>query len=150
MSQLFARMRLSAFANTALQGYLGTNFQMFRFFDRLLPQGQEALGTCVRVTTVSQITDYLHNGRNPLTQERVQIDIIDADNVRASDAASAVDLWLESANFVDNREFILSPVRTPGGPPANFKLNQRGGLYPAPERMIPVESLDYRIYNVNT
>lgn len=149
MSSLFARMRISAFSTPALQAYFGSDFATFRFFDRLLPQGQEKLGACVRVTSVSQITDYLHNGRNGLTQERMQIDVIDASPVVASNAAAAIDTWLDSANFVDNRQFA-SPVVASGGPSANFKLNQRGGLYPAPELMIPVETLDYRIYNVNT
>lgn len=148
MNSLFQRMRISAFATPALQAFFGTDYQTFRFFDRLLPQGKEKLGACVRVTSISQITDYLHNGRNGLTQERMQIDVIDADSVRASNAAAAIDTWLDSANFADNREFA-SPVRTSGGPPPNFKLNQRGGLYPAPELMIPVETLDYRIFNVN-
>lgn len=149
MSSLFQRMRISAFATPALQAFFGTDYQTFRFFDRLLPQGQEKLGPCVRVTSVSQVSEYLHNGRNQLTGDRMQIDVIDADSERASNAAAAIDTWLESANFVDNREFS-SPVRSSGGPPANFKLNQRGGLYSAPERMIPIETLDYRIYNVNT
>lgn len=149
MSSLFARMRLSAFATPALQFYLGTNWLTFRFFDRLLPQGFEKRGTSARVTNVSQVSEYLHNGRNQLTAERVQIDVISADSGTAIDAAAAIDTWLDSANFVDNRAFA-SPVRASGGPPANFKLNQRGGLYPAPELMIPIETLDYRIYNVNT
>lgn len=149
MSSLFQRMRISAFSTPALQAFFGTDYQTFRFFDRLLPQGQEKLGPCVRVTSVSQISEYLHNGRNQLTGERMQIDVIDADSERASNAAAAIDTWLDSANFVDNRQFA-SPVRASGGPAANFKLNQRGGLYAMPERMIPIETLDYRISNVNT
>ena len=149
MSSLFQRMRISAFSQPALQAFFGSDYPTFRFFDRLLPQGQEKLGPCVRVTSVSQITTNLKNGRNKLTEERMQIDVIDSDSVRASNAADAIDTWLDSANFADNRAFG-SPVTASGGPPPNFKLNQRGGLYPATERMIPVESLDYRIFNVNT
>ncbi len=150
MSDLFERMRLSAFSNTALRTFFGNDWLTFRFFDTDLIQGQEQIGACAVVTNISQITEYLHNGRNPLTGERVQIDVIDKDKNVAKSAANAVDLWLESANFVDNRAFIMSPVRSSGGPPPNFKLNQRGGTYAAFQLKIPVQMLDYRIYNVNT
>lgn len=145
---LFERMRILAFSDTSLQAFFGSTFASFRFFDRLLPQGYEKLGTCARVTTVSQVPTYLHSGRNPLTGDRVQIDVIDASPSVANAAAAAIDTWLETVNFADNRQFA-SPVRRSGGPPPNFKLNQRGGLIPSTERMIPVESLDYRILNVN-
>ncbi len=150
MSDLFTRMRLSAFSRSALQAFFGTDFLTFRFFDTDLIPGQETVGTCCIVTSVSQLTEYLHNGRNPLTGDRVQFDIIDKNKGVATAAAAAIDTWLESVNFVDNREFILSPVRASGGPPPNFKLNQRGGTYAAFQLKIPLQMLDYRISNVNT
>lgn len=149
MSDLFERMRISAFSTPALQAFFGSNYLTFRFFDTTLPLGQEKQGPCAIVTNVSQINEYLHNGRNALTGERMQIDVIDKNVTVAKSAAAAVDEWLAHANFVDNRAFG-SPVRVSGGPPANFKLNQRGGVYPAFQLMIPVQSLDYRISNVNT
>ncbi len=144
---LFDRMKISAFTQPTLQAFLGSDFDTFRFFDTQLPQGKIPQGTCVRVTSVSQITSYFHNGRNALTFDRMQIDVLDRDRTIVSNAAAAIANWLDKANFVDNGPF-LSPPRTSGGPPANFRLNQRGGVYPLTDRAIPVTTLDYRIFNV--
>lgn len=144
---LFSRMKISAFSEPTLQAFFGTDFATFRWFDTQLPQGKIPQGTCARLLSVSQITTYFHNGRNPLTQDRVQIDVLDPNPEVAGNAAAAVSNWLDKANFVDNGQF-LSPVRTNSGPPANFRLNQRGGVYPLTDRAIPVTTLDYRIFNV--
>ncbi len=144
---LFARMKISAFSEPTLKAFFGTDFSTFRWFDTQLPQGKIPSGTCARLLSVSQITSYLHSGRNPLTQDRVQLDVLDPDPEVAGSAAAAVSNWLDKANFVDNGAF-LSPVRTSGGPPANFRLNQRGGVFFATDRAIPVTTLDYRIFNV--
>ncbi len=144
---LFDRMKISAFSQPTLQAFLGSDFDTFRFFDTDLPQGKIPQGTCVRVTSISQITSYLHNGRNALTFDRMQVDVLDQDKSVVSNAAAAVSDWLDKANFVDNGAF-LSPPRTSGGPPANFRLNSRGGNYPFTNRKIPMQILDYRIFNV--
>jgi hypothetical protein len=144
---LFARMKISAFSEPTLQAFFGSDFSAFRWFDTQLPQGKIPAGTCARLLSVSQITTYLHNGRNKMTQDRVQIDVLDPDPEVAGNAAAAVCNWLDKANFVDNG-LLLSPPRTSGGPPANFRLNQRGGVYPLTDRAIPVTTLDYRIFNV--
>jgi hypothetical protein len=144
---LFARMKISAFAEPTLQAFFGSDFSTFRWFDTQLPQGKIPSGTCARLLSVSQITTYLHNGRNKMTQDRVQIDVLDPDPEVTDSAAEAISTWLDKANFVDNGAF-MSPVRTGGGPPANFRLNQRGGVFPLTDRAIPVTTLDYRIFNV--
>jgi hypothetical protein len=150
---LFTRMRDLAFQDATLNAIFGPTFDVnkFRVFDRQLPQGQIANGTCAVVQTVSQVTTNLHTApmRNPLTQERVQISIVDPKPAKASDAATAVCNFLDTANFWQNGAFA-SPRRTdPGG--QNVKLNQRGAFMTyQTDRPIPVEVLDYRIFNVDT
>jgi hypothetical protein len=143
---LFARMKISAFSEPTLQAFFGSDFSTFRWFDTQLPQGKIPSGTCVRLLSVSQITSYLHNGRNPLIQDRVQIDVLDPNPEVTGNAAAAISNWLDKANFVDNGAF-MSPIFTSRAP-ANFRLNQRGGVYPLTDRAIPVTTLDYRIFNV--
>ncbi len=145
---LFYRMKLSASRVPALQTFFGADFNSFRWFDTLLAPGQIAAGPCVRITSISEITSYLHNGRNGLTQPRVQIDVIGPDPATVSDAVEAIDTWLDHANFVTNGEFA-SPPTPSNGPASNFRLNARGGTFPATDRELPVTTLDYRIFNVN-
>ncbi len=150
---LFVRMRDLAFQSTELQAFFGptSDTNKFRFFDRQLPQGQIARGTCAVVQTVSQITTNLHNQpmRNRLTQDRVQISIADPSPTRASNAAAAICTFLDKANFWQNGAFA-SPRRT-DPPGTNVKLNQRGDFITFQTATpIPVEVLDYRIFNVDT
>lgn len=145
---LVTKMRTVAFQQPSLQAFFGSDFSTFRWFDRQLKQGALDVGTCAVVTTVSQVTEYLHPAPNPLKGDRVQIDVIDNDPDRAADAAAAIDAWLATgaANFVTNGPLQSPPVTDVGL--TNFKLSQRGGLIFRTNRPIPVESLDYRILNV--
>lgn len=151
---LFVRMRDLMFLDATLQTYFGPTADTlkFRVFDRQLPQGQIQRGTCCTIQTVSQISTNLHGAvmRNALTQDRVQINVIDPNPTRASNAADAVCNFLDTANFVDNGAFA-SPVRVVTTPGTNIKLNQRGAfMTEQTERPIPVETLDYRIFTVNS
>lgn len=153
MMSLFVRMRDLAFQDTTLNAIFGPTFDVnkFRWFDRQLPQGQIANGTCAVVQTVSQVTTNLHGAvmRNPLTQERVQISIADPKPGKASDAAAAVCNFLDQANFWKNGAFASPRQVDPPG--TNVKLNQRGAFITfQTDRPIPVEVLDYRIFNVDT
>lgn len=149
---LFVKMRDLMFLDATLQTYFGptSDTLKFRVFDRQLPPGQIARGTCCTIQTVSQITTALHGVpmNNPLTQDWVQINVIDPRPSRASDAAAAVQQFLDTANFVDNSAFSSPPVY-PTTPGQNVKLNQRGAFYTDQTNVpIPVEQLDYRIFNV--
>ena len=150
---LFTRLRDLAFLDPTLNAIFGPTFDVnkFRWFDRQLPQGQIANGTCAVVQTVSQITTNLHNTpiRNPLTQDRVQISVVDKSPRVASSAAAAVCNFLDTANFWQNGAFASPRVANPPG--TNIKLNQRGAFFSfQTDRPIPVEVLDYRIFNVDT
>ncbi len=149
---LFVRMRDLMFLDPILQSYFGPTMDTlkFRVFDRQLPQGQITLGTCAIIQTVSQITTNFHSNiiRNPFTQDRVQISVVDKNPTRAGNAADAVCSFLDTANFVDNGLFSSPPVAdtTPG---QNIKLNQRGAFITEQTNIpIPVEILDYRISTV--
>jgi hypothetical protein len=118
------------FLDPTLQTYFGptSDTLKFRVFDRQLPQGQISLGTCATAQTISQITTNLHNRimRNPLTQVRVQISVIDPNPTRASNAAAAVAAFLDTANFWQNGAFQSPSVSSPNG--TNIMLNQMGAL----------------------
>lgn len=151
MANLFIRMRELAFHDPTLNAIFGptSDIKKFRWFDRQIPQGQIDRGTCVAVQTVSQINSYTHSGRMGYKQDRLQFDVADKVPTRASDAAAAIDAFLDHANFSQDAQFV-SPPRVPGGPPPNFKLNQRGGFLSVQTGLpIPVESLDYRIGNID-
>lgn len=149
---LFIRMRDLMFLDATMQSYFGptSDTKKFRVFDRQLPQGQISIGTCATIQTVSQITTNFHGPRmrNPLTGDRVQINVIDKNPTRASNAADAVCAFLDTANFVLNGPFSSPPV-TDTTPGQNVKLNQRGAFITEQTNIpIPVEILDYRISNV--
>ena len=150
---LFVRMRDLMFLDATLQTWFGptSDVNKFRVFDRQLPPGQIKPGkACATIQTVSQITTNLHGAkmRQNLTGDRVQINVIDTKPNRASDAADAVCNFLDTANFFTNGAFA-SPPRT-DGPGQNVKLNQRGAFMTEQTDVpIPVETLDYRISNVN-
>ena len=145
---LITKIRTAAFMQASLRAYFGDDFATFRMFDRQMKQGSLAIGTCCIVTTISEITTYLHPGPNPLRMVRTQFDVLDNDADIAANAATAICAWLNTgaANFMDNGMFT-SPTNPSSGP-SNFKLNQRGGLWPTTNRPVPMETLDFRIFDV--
>lgn len=145
---LTTKIRTAAFMQSSLRAFFGNDFDTFRMFDRQLKQGSLAVGTCCIITTVSEVTTYLHPGPNPLKMVRTQFDILDVDPDVAADAAAAIEAWLNTgdANFLENGMFTSPAVQAAG--PSNFKLNQRGGLWPTTNRPVPMETLDYRIMSV--
>lgn len=147
---LYAKMRQLAFQQASLRAFFGDDLSTFRWFYIQVPLGMIGVETCARVITVSQITTNLHGVpmRNALTQDRIQIDVLDKRPSVAAAAADAIDQWLETADFVRNGAFQSPPILTLPG--TNIKLNQRGGLDYQTQRPTPVESLDYRVFNVAT
>ena len=145
---LTTKIRTAAFMQSSLRAFFGSDFDTFRMFDRQLKQGSLAVGTCCIITTVSEVTTYLHPGPNPLKMVRTQFDVLDVDPDVAADAAAALEAWLNTgdANFLENGMFTSPAVQAAG--PSNFKLNQRGGLWPTTNRPVPMETLDYRIMSV--
>lgn len=144
---LIARMRLLAFAEPTLRAFFGNDFNTFRWFDTQLVQGKAPAQTALIFLGVSRMTTYLHNGRNPLRRDRVQLDVVDGNPEVSDAAAEAVCVWLDKANFVDNGA-LSSPVKTSMGPPANFLNNTRGGVYPFTDRALPTQTLDYFVWNI--
>lgn len=145
---LTTKIRTAAFMQASLRAFFGSDFATFRIFDRQLKQGAIATGTCCIVTTVSEITTYLHPGPNPLKMVRTQFDILDNDPDVAADAAAAICAWLNTgaANFIVNGMFASPTINAAG--PSNYKLNQRGALWPTANRPVPMETLDFRIFDV--
>lgn len=152
---LFIRLRDLAFQDPTLNAIFGPTMDSnkFRWFDRQLPQGQVGVlqngKTCAIVQTVSQVTTNLHGKtmRNALTQDRVQISIADPNPTTASNAAAAVQNFLDTANFWQNGAFASPRITDPSG--TNVKLNQRGAFLTFQTGIpVPVEVLDYRIFNV--
>ncbi len=144
---LYERMRLLAYQQTSLQPYLGDVLRNFRWFYIAVPPGIIGKYSCVRVLTVSQFNHYLHGvpARNPLVQDRVQIDVLDPNPATAARLAAAIDTWMTTADFVTNSDLDSPPSRKPG---TNIKIGERGGLDYQEDPPVPVVSLEYRIYNV--
>ncbi len=145
---LTTKIRTAAFMQSSLRAFFGDDFATFRMFDRQMKQGALAIGTCCIITTISEITTYLHPAPNPLKMVRTQFDILDNDPDTAAEAAAAMCAWLNTgdANFMSNGMFTSPLVNDPG--PSNFKLNQRGALWPTTNRPVPMETLDFRIFDV--
>ena len=146
-TQLLAKMRTLAAADTTLQGYLYNPMNnTFRWFDTQLPQGYINQGTCVTVRQVSNVQTNVQEGRIALDQVRVQIDIRNLNSMQAKTVASAIDTWLGTVSFASDAQFLSPPTTPPNCP--NFKLMQRSSqdfnVTPQPAW---VETLDYRIFN---
>ena len=144
---LYERMRLLAYQQTALQAYLGSVLANFRWFYIQVPPGIIGKYSCVRVLTVSQENMYLHGvpARNPLLRDRVQIDVLDPRPSTAATLAGLIDQWMTTADFVTNSDLDSPPGIKPG---TNIKIGERGALDYQTELPVPVVSLEYRIFNV--
>jgi hypothetical protein len=140
-------MRLLAYQQTSLRPYLGNVLRNFRWFYIQVPLGIIGSYSCVRVLTVSQFSFNLHGVpmRNPLVQDRVQIDVLDRNPETAAQLAAAIDAWMTTADFVTNSDLDSPPTNKPG---TNIKINERGGLDFQTDPPVPVISLEYRLYNV--
>lgn len=145
---LNTKIRTAAFMQASLRAFFGDDFATFRWYDRQMKQGALAIGTVCIVTTISEVTTYLHPGPNPLRQVRTQFDVLDVDADRVANAAAAICAWLNTgaANFIENGMFASPQVNAAG--PSNYKLNQRGSLWTETNRPVPMETLDYRVFDV--
>ena len=118
-----------------------------RWFSRQLQPGYIDTGTCARVLRVSTARMYTHEGLNAMSEPRIQIDVMDYDSVKAAAAADAVIAFMETVNLATD-EMFASPPTVPAAHP-NFLLNQRQGMEPRTSKgSVFVETLDYRIFNL--
>lgn len=141
------KLRTLASADAALQLIFGT--PLFRWFDKQLPQGYIQRGACARVISVSTAPLYEMAGLNPMNRIRFQIDVLHLDPEAARAAASAVILFLNTgADLASNAQFG-SPTVTPRQFP-NFILSQRGGMDYREQPPVHVETIDVRVYNLET
>lgn len=142
------KIRTLAAADTTLRTYFGTPPAVFRWMDRRLLPGYIQRGACVRLLRVSTISDYNQYGLINLNQPRVQIDVLSQDPSEARNAAQAIITWMDTVSFSETNNFD-SPATTPPHSP-NFLLNRRSGMEAQPDPIGPVfvETLDYRIFNL--
>ncbi len=140
------KLRTLASADTALQAFFGTG--PFRFFDRQLPPGYIQNGACCRYRRVSTAFLYRQEGLAALNAVRFQFDVLDLDPQRARDALWALIAWLGTICLAQAAQFS-SPTTTPTNFP-NFVLNYRAGLEPRTQAPVYAETIDVRIFNLES
>ncbi len=91
---------------------------------------------------------YSQTGLQNLSQPLMQIDVMDLDSETCITARDAVISWLGRVDFSTSEQFD-SPTTTPQHFP-NFVVNQRSGLEYQTDVPIPVETIDVRIYNLES
>lgn len=150
-----SKLRLLATQSVSLQAYFGSPANKFRYFDVNLPQGQIASGACMVVRRISTVWTYEQRGLQNLSQPRFQFDILAPNTVNGmSDpetgraAADAVITWLGTVDLASNAQFG-SPVTTPPQFPC-FVLNQRSGLFYQLSPPVYVQSIDVRLFNLES
>lgn len=146
-------MRTLAQQDTALLSFFRGSNNTFRWFDRQLQPGYIEEGACVRVLRVATPRLFTketeaQRSQNRMANPRFQIDVLCKDAERARSAAAAICDWLATADFSSNDQFV-SPPTTPTRHP-NLILNQRAGMEPQTQPPVFVESLDIRIFDLET
>ncbi len=138
------RMRELAMSDTTLTALLGSN--PIRWFDRLLQPGYITKGSCVRVTRISTVSNYVQEGPLALEMIRFQIDALDFEAESARAVARAIGDWFTTVSFLSDAQF-QSPPAVPRNYP-NFQLNQRSTIErPETGAVYYVESQDWRVFN---
>lgn len=141
-----AKLRTLAAANATMQSIFGTS--PFRWFDTQQVPGYISAGTCVRVLRVSTARSYSMEGIQNLSQPRFQFDVLDYYAETTRQATAALIDWLGTISLAENNQFGSPPTTPPQFP--CFVLNQRGGMEPGTTTPVFVQSLDVRIYNLET
>jgi hypothetical protein len=150
------KLRTMAVQNATLQADLGgSNPATFRWYDRQLLQNEIGKlvgnGACVRVARVSTMRGMNQGGIQNLSWPRIQIDVLDFDAEKARSVANDVIDFMGTINLCTNQQFD-SPTTSITSNPSQL-LNQRAGMIPNPQSPsgpIYVESLDFRIANIET
>ena len=155
------KLRQLAAANTTLQGDLGTT--PFRWFDMQLAQGAlqpsspaNTVGaSCVRVLRVSTGRRYVQgNGYgvsnlSPLSEVRLQIDVLDFCAEVARQVAADVVAFLGTVDLASPAQFATPPATPPQFP--SFLLSQRARMdYQLSKQPAYVQCLDVRLFNTET
>ena len=138
------KLRSLASANPTLQAFFGTG--PFRWFDTQLPPGYISRGTCARIFRVSTIRHYNMAGLMDLSQPLFQCEVLDADSGRARAAAAAVIAWLGTIDCSTSDMWTSSPTTPPSHPV--FVLNQRHTIDFQLDPPVPVEQIDFRLWNL--
>lgn len=152
------KLRTLAMADATLQADLGAP-PLFRWFDTAIPQGVIQRGPCVRVLRISTLWLYAQSlppGGSPMTtppggllnlsQPRFQIDVMALDPEQARAVAADIIAFMATADLASYAQFD-SPATTPRQFP-NFLLNQRHGADFQEQAPISIETLDYRMFNL--
>jgi len=149
---LIEKLTTLAPQSTTLQSYFGTS--PFRMFDRQLAQKYIERGPCLTFREVSSVPMYTQYGRINMNQPRVQFDVYvsprytNQASTTARAARDAVISWLGTVSFAETNDFD-SPVTTPPHFP-NFVLNTRAGMEAQSDPPVYVETVDVRIFNLES
>ena len=134
------KLRTLAEGNANLQADLGSN--PFRWFDRQFAQGAIKTGTCVSVLRVSTVRNYAQEGLRNVSGIRFQIDVADFSPETARAVASDVIDFMNTLN--------QQTTAQEGTIFTAFLLNQRAGMYYELPTPAYKESLDFRVWNLES
>lgn len=145
---IYAKIRTLAQADPTLAALFFNSVP--RWFKQQLQPGYIARGLCMRVNRVSTVYGYTNApaGLMNLNQPRMQFDVMGLDSSAVQTATIAVIDWMGTTNFATNDQFGSPTVTPPNSP--NFLLNRRSSMEAQVEPPGPawIETLDFRIYNL--
>lgn len=133
------RIRDAAAADPTISGIFGSGSPLLlRWYNTQLPPGNvPKAGTCLRAQRISTSPLYGMQGLFQTNWVRMQFDILDLSSITALTASDAIINWLGTVSFGNLPDQF-----------ANFLLNQRGGLQPQLQPPVYVQTLDFRIFNL--
>ena len=150
-----AKLLTLASQSPVLQADLGAPPAPFRWFDKQFAQGAVETGTSVAVLRVSTSRAYLHStgvstphNLANVSAIRFQIDVCDFDPEKARAVALDIIDFMGAVDLASASQFA-SPPTAPTQYPC-FLLNQRGRMYWELQPPAHVESLDWRVFNLET
>jgi len=143
---IYAKIRTLAQLDATLSALFFTGTQ--RWFKQQIQPGYISKGLCVRVSKPTTVFSYTQYGLMNLNKPLMQFDILGFDSTAVQAATIAVINWMGTVSFAETNDFD-SPATTPPHSP-NFLLNRRSGMEAQvdPPGPVYIETLDFRIYNL--
>lgn len=143
---IYAKIRTLAQLDPTLSALFFTGVP--RWFKQRIQPGYINKGLCVRVSKPTTVFGYTQYGLMNLNKPLMQFDVMGFDSTAVQAATIAVINWMGTVSFAETNDFD-SPSSTPPHSP-NFLLNRRSGMEAQEDPPGPVfiETLDFRIYNL--
>lgn len=143
---IYAKIRTLAQLDPTLSALFFTGVP--RWFKQRIQPGYINKGLCVRVSKPTTVFGYTQYGLMNLNKPLMQFDVMGFDSTAVQAATIAVINWMGTVSFAETNDFDSPATTTPHSP--NFLLNRRSGMEAQEDPPGPVfiETLDFRIYNL--